>query len=251
MRLFVWLFVLGKIVLASQSYALIVTVGKYAHIQGLSKMEQEQRYYREVARKWGATKIDILHNESATKEAVLQKLSHIATHIKKGDRFFFFFSGHGSSLYDPLYSARFQEAGLTEWMRDSGALLPYDFSPADISKSVIIGKRDLRPLLERIDAKVTEGVVVFDACFAETTVRGAEGKELLTPFLLTESKGYPYRHLIYIASSITEAQSGIFAPVLAVCSTKQLDIASLQICLNRRMAKRAQIPAVIVPKEAQ
>jgi len=249
MRAVLLYMVLGLSVVWSDTYALIVTVGKYARIEGISAARKDARAYSAIAKRLGADTIVKLEDENATRRNIRDSLSRIEAKLKRGDRFFMFFSGHGSSLYDPFYSGAFQAAGMTEMLRDSGVLLPYDFNPERIASTVIVGKRDLRPVLTKIDEKIDFGMVVFDACYTETTVRGEkEVRIVCTPYILTENEGYPYRHIVYVASSIAEAQSGIFSSVLERCVGSEIDTEHLKACLSRYMRKRVQIPAVITPQ---
>jgi len=193
----------------------------------------------------GVSNIVSLEDSEATKKNILYHLEDISNKIENNDRFFMFFSGHGSSLYDNAYSMKFQKAGLTEKLRDSAAIFPYNFDPEDIEKSLIIGKTDLRTHLEKIDAKIRSGLIVFDACYSEQAIRSDRMHKQQTPHILTSSKGYPYTNIIYIASSITEAESGKFSVVLQSCLDKVIVVADIRECINRKMNKSVQIPVVL------
>ncbi len=233
--------------LFSKEYALIVTIEHYARLSPLKGVHEDNIVYRKILQKWGVENIVSLEDANATAANILYHLERIAEKIEPGDSFYMFFSGHGSSLYDDLYGMRFQQAGLTEILRDSGAILPYDFDPDHIAKTVIIGKRDLYPILMKIDEKIKFALIVFDACYSESSIRGIdEGEqEDRTPNILTESEGYPYEHIIYIASSITKAQTGIFSHVLYQCSSQKFNLKQLKRCLNNKMDKGFQIPVVL------
>lgn len=243
---FTFLFMAVTIV-SAKDYALIVTIGHYKNVTFLQGAHQDNIVYREILKKWDVHNIISLKDSEATRKNILYHLSSIARKIQKNDRFYMFFSGHGSSLYDALYSIKFQLAGLTEELRDSGVILPYDFDPKEISQTILIGKRDLRPQLEKIDLKINSGLIVIDACYSEHTIRGDAADNIInrTPNILTQSNGYPYEHIVYIASSITEAQSGKFGAILSSCLKQKFVLKDLKRCINIKMDKSLQIPVVL------
>jgi hypothetical protein len=76
----------------------------------------------------------------------MQRLVQIS---RPGDRVFIYYSGHGTSRRDELLSLPLPHA--------SGALVPADFK-WDSNQSIetqmsqlIVGRRDLRPILARLD----------------------------------------------------------------------------------------------------
>lgn len=230
----------------TQDHALIVTIGEYRLLSPIKGTKQDFEVYNSIMKRWNVSDVTVLKDREATAANILEALRNVASKIKMGDRFYFFLSGHGSSLYDPLYSIKFQQAGLTEWLRDSGAVLPYDFDPKETGKRLIIGKRDLRPILEEIDDRIEYGIAIFDVCYGEQSIRAENSVQRnQAAAILTSSPGYPYQHLVYIASSFTEAQSGIFSPVLDACLQKDLEIGKLRECIDRKMRKTPQIPVVL------
>lgn len=233
--------------LFSKEYALIVTIEQYARLPQLKGVDEDNKIYRKILQKWGVDNIVSLKDSEATAGNILDHLEKIEEKIEPGDSFYMFFSGHGSSLYDDLYGIRFQQAGLTDILRDSGAILPYDFDPEQIAKTVIIGKRDLRPILMKMDEKIKFALIVFDACYSESSIRSIdeEAQKGRTPNILTESEDYPYEHIIYVASSITKAQTGVFSHVLYQCLSQKFNLEQLKRCLNNKMDKGFQIPVVL------
>lgn len=243
---FILLFITINSIFA-KDYALIITIGHYKNVTSLQGVHQDTIVYRDILKKWDIHNIVSLEDTEATRKNILYHLSSIARKIEKNDRFYMFFSGHGSSLFDEAYSMKFQAAGLTEMLRDSGVIFPYDFSSENIEKTVIIGKRDLRPYLEKIDQKIKSGLIVIDACYSEQAIRGDDTDYIInrTPNILTQSNGYPYEHIVYIASSITEAQSGKFGAILSSCLKQKFVLNDVKKCLNTKMDKRLQIPVVL------
>jgi hypothetical protein len=236
--------------LFSTDYALIITIGNYQNstISNLLKAKEDFNSYSRILNTWRVqrTHRTILFNKDATKENIINSLLSIARKIKKNDRFFMFFSGHGTSLFDENYSQQLQEAGLSNIMKQSGAILPYDFNPEQISKTLIIGKRNLRKYINKIDKKGVKSLIVFDACFAENSIRNNSNRWInRTPNILTESKNYPYKNVVYIASSIIQSQSGKFSPILAKCLNKSKNLNKLKLCINQTIGNSMQIPAIL------
>ncbi len=54
---------------------------------------------------------------------------------------------------------------LKEWLENSTALIPYDGNPKDILNSFIITKRDIKPILKKLDDRGIDVVWIVDACF--------------------------------------------------------------------------------------
>jgi hypothetical protein len=147
----------------------------------------------------------------------MQRLVQIS---RPGDRVFVYFSGHGTSRRDELFSLPLPHA--------SGALVPADFkwNPNQSIESqvsqLIVGKRDLRPILAQLDQD-RQVLVVFDTCFSGNTVRGIEEPKLAgvdryipldTKRIFSEEQDigdfadnlkpdepYPYQNTFYISAS--------------------------------------------------
>lgn len=234
--------------LIAKDYALIVGIGEYRESK-LAKLKNSHRdieNYNKILEYWHIEHPIKLINADATKERILNQLATIAKRAKKGDRFFMFFSGHGTSLYDENYSQLLQSANLTNLMVNSGAILPYDFNPHDISQTIIIGKRDLKPYLQKIDQKEVKALIVFDACFSENSIRNRQNKFInRTPNILTNNSNYPYKNILYIASSITQSQSGKFSPILRDCLNQNVKLSKLKLCINKKIGTSMQIPAIL------
>ena len=236
--------------LLATDYALIIAIGKYQNstIPVLSNSHQDIQTYKRILDSWHVAKKSrtILLNTNATKKNIMNNISSIANKIKKSDRFFMFFSGHGTSLFDEDYGQKLCEAGLEEKMNNSGAILPYDFNPTQISKTLIIGKEDLSKHIKKIDEKGVKALIVFDACFAENSIRNNSNRWInRTPHILTENKSYPYRNIVYIASSIIQSQSGKFAPILEKCLAQSKNLTNLKACINKEINNSMQIPAIL------
>jgi len=126
--------------------------------------------------------IKILLDKKGTKKNILSEIAHLYDVTSSGDEIFIYFSGHGTSAEDrdlnfPLPTT-------------SGAFIPYDVREAkDIRQAIdhlVIGKTDLRPLLEKLDKGKRHVFVAIDACYSGNAVRGAYmefGKQLPSRYL--------------------------------------------------------------------
>jgi len=212
---------------AGDRHALLVGVGRYSY---LPKATLEGPPFDVTAlqqvltRRWGFApgNVSVLLDEKATKPAILAAIDDLATRTRPGDFVFIYFSGHGTSGYDQA----FKDAGLDG---STGALVPADFkagSRADLGKGLIIGSRDLRPRLLKLDGQ-RDIMVAFDSCFSGNAARAvfAAGQaRYITPEELvadgSRSAGigsrredpdppagsasdapYPYRTLVYVSAA--------------------------------------------------
>jgi hypothetical protein len=164
--------------------------------------------------------IRTLVNQEAAKFRILDEMQRLLQISRPGDRVFVYFSGHGTSRRDELLSLPLPHA--------SGALVPADFK-WDSNQSIetqlsqlIVGKRDLRPILAQLDQD-RRVLVVFDTCFSGNTVRGFEEPKLAgvdryiplnTKAVFSEEQDigdfsdnlkpgdpYPYQNTFYISAS--------------------------------------------------
>ncbi|MCB1808341.1 MAG: caspase family protein, partial [Candidatus Competibacteraceae bacterium] len=221
-------------------YALLIGVGDYqvdARLQqmGMSSiaLQGPANDVRELQtlliQRWGFStdKVLTLTNEQATRANILAALRKLVDLSRSGDEVFIYFSGHGTSALDK--NKRELSIRLPD---NSGALVPYDFPAlADINAQVanlIIGKRDLRPLLLELDQGGRQVFVVIDSCYSGNAVRSmfrpknveATLKSRLLPSLSdtdfafesdldsndvfqgTRDEGdYPYRNVIFFAAA--------------------------------------------------
>ncbi len=179
---------------------------------------------------WGfeAANVATLIDAQATRSAILEALDRLAAASRPGDHVFLYYSGHGTSAYDR--DPRFQEAGLG---KRTGALIPWDYRRTEVGAAgaqagLIVGRRDLKPRLARLD-RDREVFVVFDTCFAGESVRSIPRRPArwtdpaalgvprgISPLSLAEDpfdgdplfgtatarrEAYPYRRLIYLAAA--------------------------------------------------
>jgi uncharacterized caspase-like protein len=155
----------------AENHALLIGIGNYKQrtlegpaydVQALSKMLSAHYDFKEQ-------NVRTLVNEEAGKFRILSEMQRLVQIGRPGDRVFIYYSGHGTSRRDELLSLPLPHA--------SGALVPADFK-WDSNQSIetqmsqlIVGRRDLRPILARLDQD-RQVLVVFDTCFSGNTVRG-------------------------------------------------------------------------------
>ena len=248
---------LGLLILFSatalaRNYVLIVGVEKYKdkrtlEVAGAIKDTKNlENIFKNLIR--GSSEIIVLTDEMATKRNILGVLRSFSKKAGAGDKVYFFFSGHGTSIYDEnLWRNYFKkEDRMNEFFRyfeASGAIVPYDFkrsSLKEIARTLIVGHRDLRPILKELDKKRVLTIVAFDACFSGTTVRSPtrgniRGFSLPSNIseVLSEKKKnppYSYKNIIYIAASTkyetasgSEKTGGVLTKMLTTCIEKEAD----------------------------
>ena len=152
------------------NHALLIGIGRYK-TKTLEGPPHDVAALRSVL----ASKYDFKHenirtliNQEAVKSRILDEIDQLTHLTQPGDRIFIYFSGHGTSRRDDLMSLPLPHG--------SGALVPADFSgdPSqsieDLMSQLIVGRRDLRPMLERLD-RDRQVLMVFDTCFSGNTVR--------------------------------------------------------------------------------
>jgi uncharacterized caspase-like protein len=158
----------------AENRALLIGVGKYRDFpeRSLDGPPYDVAKLESVLKeKWGFQDIVKLVDEGATGAAIRAALAALSSRVKPGDQIFIYFSGHGTSAYDPKMSAFCADAA-------SGCLIPYDVKrgkPQEVIDSILLGKRDFRPVLSEIERKSPGGVfVTFDACYSENSAKAVQ-----------------------------------------------------------------------------
>ncbi|MEM9532808.1 MAG: caspase family protein [Pseudomonadota bacterium] len=166
---------------------------------------------------WGfePARITRLLDGDATHEGILSALRQLQITTEPGDFIFLYYAGHGTSAADPSAAAPLPHT--------SGALIPADYrreaSGEEAAQSLIVGRRDLRPILEQLDAGGREVFFVVDACYSGNTVRGANlaatGRPPLPvraadvaanhapppPSAAIDAEVYPYERVYYLSAA--------------------------------------------------
>jgi len=161
-----------------KDYVLIIAVGKFAKSTLYQKMDLSQdvaTIKNALITKTLRDKHEIkeLINEKATRANIIQSVKEISQKLTSNDRFYFYYSGHGTAPSDPaLWKHLNAIKGNRNFLNDTAALIPYDFDEKNLEKTLLIGSRDLQPLFRAIDEKVLEAMIIIDACYSENFVRG-------------------------------------------------------------------------------
>ena len=246
-KIVLFIFLLTASLLA-KDYALIIGVSNYKNMRSSLDINNDIKIYKKILKNRGVENIKVLKNKKATRSAITKYLTYVHLNIKKypNSRFFMFFTGHGISAntrglkYNP---------SINRYLTNSGVILPYEYNPKELSDTIIIGKRDLRPYLIEIDKYLKESLIIFDACYAGNSIRGKNNKKR-TPFIYSNSKNYPYNNIVYIASSTprNKAKSGVLSKVLDGCLVKKTDLTTLRVCMNDKLKFIGQRAVVLAKK---
>jgi len=169
-------------------YALLVGVADYPNVTRLYGPANDVASLKELlAARYNlpVANITTLVNNWATKKNILKALSDLKDRTRAGDFIFFYFSGHGTSSFD-------REAAL-DMGNSTGAIIPYDFSPAPGNprktlERLIIGRRDLQPVLLELD-KDRSLFVVFDSCYSGNAVRAIRSGRGIPKFVPLDIPG--------------------------------------------------------------
>jgi Caspase domain/Domain of unknown function (DUF4384) len=172
---------------------------------------------------WGFQKGDIvsLLDQDATHDHILEQIAALEQRSAAGDTVLIYFSGHGTSANDNNNSYDLPYA--------TGAWVPYDLdysSPAAVSRTLIVGRRDLVPRLKRLDQAGRWVVVVSDSCYSGQVVRSFGqsishsrylplntrdlGVSKVNPPVVTarpEPPPYPYQHVLLL-SGASDSETG-------------------------------------------
>ncbi|MDJ0652779.1 MAG: caspase family protein [Xanthomonadales bacterium] len=206
---------------AATRHALLIGVGNYdnpvsallAPSFDVSAVEQT------LVEQWGFERDRIfkLLDGEASKKGIIDALRQLEVVSEEGDFIFIYYAGHGTSALDVNVAAALPHT--------SGALIPADFdkhgSPQEISNSLVVGRRDIRPILENLDRNGRTVFVAVDACYSGNTVRGANSALTGRPPLRVRSADllpagtetrqrpakqggkdpYPYREVFYLSAA--------------------------------------------------
>lgn len=170
----------GLAVAAPRNHALLVGVSKYAYSEqlrneGRKPIDLEGPEHDVVAlkevlvRRWEFEPRDVvtLTNAQATRQGILNALADIEKRSSPGDSVLIYLSGHGTSALDARLGLPVPHG--------SGAFAPYDFDPEKGLASLLVGRTDLRPALERLDRGQRQTWVIADACYSGQMVRSLHG----------------------------------------------------------------------------
>jgi len=220
----------GSLAGGTQRYALLVGAGEYPNAprSALQGPANDVPAMQDVLiRNWQfkPANITVLLDRQATRANVLSALDKLADIVRQGDFVFFYYSGHGTSAWDPNTSDLALES-------HTGAIVPSDIrfgTASQVLPQLIVASRDLRPRLKRIDRKA-QVFAAFDACYSGESIKslfvslpGLVAREVdLAPTATNERAAYmnevrilamegahgvevedafPYTKLVYISAS--------------------------------------------------
>ncbi len=198
--------------------ALLIGIGQYenAKVNKLAGPVNDVRSMNDALVKrlgFSSENIVTLLDSQATKKAILAALDQLEARSKAGDFILIYFSGHGTSYYDADFGV------YASLPYASGAWLPFDTETdpkKGIANSILVGRRDLRPVLENLDHKGRRVLVLSDSCFSGQLVRGLGGSDskfvalpgAYDPLEASSELGnrkdpppYPYQHVMMLSAA--------------------------------------------------
>ncbi|HHB93773.1 MAG TPA: caspase family protein [Campylobacterales bacterium] len=219
------------------SYALIIGVDEGNLIGAKNDANEMERLLHQKGIKF----ITTLHDKRATKRNIINAFNHIVTNANTGDWVYLFFSGHGTSFFDPAV----KDKQLKESLRGTGGLIPWGVTPNQYRKKIILSKRDLVPLFIKLEKKTVHTVVIFDACFS-----GMAYKDLYNsvakgtiPIYIKASRTakYPYKNIIYLSATTQsdyavesrEKKRGYFSMAITNCLKRNNSLNNLRRCVSK------------------
>jgi outer membrane protein OmpA-like peptidoglycan-associated protein len=213
-----------------ERYAVVIGSSKYPNILqrggravDLEGARPDAERMAEILTRYGYSRdnMTVLLDSDATRSAILDAIDHVAALVTHGDHVLIYYSGHGTSSFDP-------KTGGFGMQPATGAIIPSDIHPGSrdsVLAQLVIGSRDLRPRLLRLEEKA-DVVVIFDACFSGESVKSmrggdapalryvsladltsggisSDGIEAAERSLFARSLGedYPYRKVVYLSAA--------------------------------------------------
>ncbi len=211
---------------SAASHALLMGVGHYPKLKQKAQLEGPPNDVRVLADllagRYGFPRANIttLLDGQVTRKAIMAALEGLERRTDPGDFILIYFSGHGTSTYENR-----------QWGFDAstGAICPADLDldagMDQMMATVVVGTRDLRPALQRLERKDRYILAAFDACYSGYAIRSlfqnGVPKYLPLPLedLTDEEKPgeygtntrkrppYPYRNVVYISAASVEERA--------------------------------------------
>jgi hypothetical protein len=212
---------------AARNVALLVAVGQFSDpmlktSQLLGPPIDIVSMQKALTTRWGFKPADVvsLRDQDATRQHILDQIAALEQRSSPGDTVLIYFSGHGTSANDNNNSYDLPYA--------TGAWVPYDLdysSNANIGRTLIVGRRDLVPRLQRLDQAGRWVVVISDSCYSGQVVRSfgqsfaharylpmnsrdlgvAQAAPVVGP--RTQPPPYPYSHVVLL-SGASDSETG-------------------------------------------
>jgi len=161
----------------AETHALLIGVRSYSTSPLQGPKNDVEALHELLVGRWGVPEGNVteLVDEQADKSAVLAAIDAISGRTEAGDHVLIYFSGHGTSAYDPHLLPGVKK----EIKQDSGALVAYRGPGDDFEQSLIIGSRDLRPRFDKLDRAGRHVLLVLDSCFSGLAYKGGGALERL------------------------------------------------------------------------
>jgi hypothetical protein len=172
---------------------------------------------------FGASDIQVLLDRQANKPAVVAALRELAAWAKPGRQIFIYFSGHGTSPENEEEKLPLPDQSGALVLAPPAAPRPASMDPSTylLHEMFLVGRTEVRPVLEQMDRNGAIVVAVLDACFSQNTIRSAAQHErryrgrgfasayapINTSVLKTHepaaasSPEWPYHHVAYISAA--------------------------------------------------
>ena len=198
---------------SAAQWALLVGVGDYPgtafDLEGPAHDVAALR--RELVENLGypEAQVNVLVDANATRANILDALRRLARDAAPSDFVLVYLSGHGTSAYDPNRPVALAH--------DTGAFVPVDYQAHGSEQrkldTLLVGSRDLRPVLAAIDEKGVHGLVLIDSCYARNTSRSLHaatppayrsldsGLRARSIGVVSKTDDYPYSRLLTMAAS--------------------------------------------------
>jgi len=247
-KFFGLILLLGFSKLLATDYALVVGIDNH----GLVGAKNDAKDMVSILKSRGVKKRNIktLYNKKATKTNIINTFQNIVNNATAKDRVYFFFSGHGTSYYDPSLKAY---PNVKKLLKHTGALVPYGAYPYEYNK-LIVASEHLAPLFRTLDTHQVETIIMFDACFSGGAYKGGlhQANNHSHYFTITTKvKDYPYKNIVYISGATRSDYSaesssenrGYFSLDLSNCFRQYSSLDGIRTCMLS-----SKLPSIVLPK---
>ena len=191
--------------------------------------------------------IEYLVEHDANSKNIKNRLKEMtSTNLNKGNTFYIYYSGHGTSTGDSSAFGKKVTSNkeILKRLNNSAGFIPYDFDLNNIAKTMIITSRDFKPTFKTLDNKGVKIVWIADACFAgngyrsgmSDNVKGTKIDSKHQQYLKKESRRYAnnnirYNHLSFFGATSTNM---VTAEVRYKGKMRGEFSVEVEKCLNKR-----------------
>ncbi len=172
-------------------HAFLIGINKYPHygedmqLRGCVNDAKRMKSVLVDHFKFDADNISELHDEAATREAILGGMEQLVEVVREGDIVVFHYSGHGrrrkaklrkNTELRPTDGESFDKA---EWSGFDSTLMPSNTGPRP-HPHLDITDNTINNWLERLTAITRNVTLIFDSCHSGTVTRGGGGVKIRT-----------------------------------------------------------------------